>query len=145
MTTKWLHFVAGWWLLKQNTEQQGNSEVDNPKKEFHLALLAILDKREITQENIWVLEENQWIVLLQSILDWVETDKRQTDSQASEKHIKRHVNNVKSRIIQSLNELELWYTFTQAKTISSEMLWDTREININSIMIGDLRNKLILK
>ena len=141
MIRKWPHFVGTGWLPEW-TWNWTSREVTKQRSALHDALLAILDRTEITDDNINILEENIWVVSLQELLDVVKSEKLQADREATDKHVNRYVNDVRSRVIQSLVKLWIRYALSDKKTISPDMLWwDIREITINHSMIATLRKQ----
>lgn len=124
--------------LERPTEQW---EIQNKRQEFHDALLAVLENKELTTENIATIEENMQHVCIQKLLDrkrqqliesWVNTDKR----------LNQQVLDAKSRIIANIKALGIDFSLSTSKVKWSHIIWDTRIIEVNHMMVEALKEQV---
>jgi len=132
------------WLYQRPPEKLDWSNahkdsLDSTSNTFHDALLEILDKRKISERNVSLLEKHLWVIALQELLDRAQ---RENMENMGNKAMKKYINDVRSRIIQTLKELDLSYSLSSKRTINQGETWDIREININHVFISDLRKKI---
>lgn len=140
MTTKWPHFVKTW-EPKVTRWPREPSQVETTELTFHEALIAILDKREVTEKNISVLERNLCRINVQKILDSERERLCLENESMHENTLHRKVLDIKSRIIESFTILDIPF----ALWISSgwkDVVGDTRIIDVNHNMIRGLREHL---
>ena len=134
------------WLYKRPPESLVSDKAQAPEvkstcKSFHEALIDILDKRNVTEENIRVLDENQSTIWLQTILNQEAERIKWEETKIHPNTLHQRILDIKSRIIESFVILEIPFAISK-RGKQSHVSGDWRVIEVNSVMISALKEKI---